>query len=139
MRYEKAAGSENKLAPVIKALVWGVLVGAVVCMVLLLAFSFVFSRVPILPGDNILDPLVVIVCGLSALFGAYVTGRILRVKGMLYGIFCGLLLFAVVFIANLSAVHEPLSFLSLVKGLLMVLMGAVGGIWGVNRHVKRKK
>ena len=50
----------------------------------------------------------------------------------------GVAAFTVVFVVGVIAVNEPLSFEALVKGLLMTLCGAVGGIIGVNKRRKRK-
>lgn len=136
MRYE-AESSDNKLMHALKAVVIGASAGALLLVLFLLVISGILVAAKSLP-QNLLSPIVLVACGLSSFFAGYVCVRIARMRGMLYGILTGLLLFTVVFVEGVIAVNEPLSFEALVKGLLMTLCGAVGGIIGVNKRRKRK-
>lgn len=136
MRYE-AESSENKLMRALRAIVIGASAGAILLCLLFMLLSGILVAAKTLP-QNLLSPLVLFACGLSSFFAGYVCIRIARMRGMLYGILSGLLLFAVVFAVGIIAINEPISFEALVKGLLMSLCGAIGGIIGVNKRKKRK-
>ena len=136
MRYG-AESSENKLARALKAVIIGASTGAVFMVLLLMLLSGILLAAKTLPY-SLLSPLVLVVCGVSSFFAGYICIRIAGIRGMLYGILSGLLLFAVVFVVGIIAVNEPVSFETLVKGLLMALCGAIGSIIGVNRRRRRK-
>lgn len=136
MRYERAAASENRAFVTFRAIVIGTLAGAVICLVLLMigALGFVSSKhIP----QSVVSPVTIAVSAIGAIFAGYVTARILRVRGMLYGVLSGLLLYLLLFIAGVAAAGEALTVVAFIKLLVMALSGAVGGILAVNKKSRR--
>ena len=136
MRYDKSTNSDNNKVHAFKAIVFGSCVGALVCILLLVLCSFAFVKMQSI-SQNIIQTLVVAISGIGAFIGAYITVRIAKVNGMFYGILSAALLFSMLFIAGIIANGENVTTITLVKLTLMLLLGAISGIIGVNK--KRRK
>lgn len=137
MRYEKAGRVENQSMAVIKSVVFGLVAGAIVSIVCLLAFALFCSASKTIP-QKLIQPFILVACALGSFIGGYVTVRLTRAQGMLYGMLSGLLLFGMISMVSVMAIQEAFTMLAVIKGILMVLMGAIGGIMGVNKRAKRK-
>lgn len=114
------------------------LFGAIVCVVFLLTVSCAFVKMGSLPMQAV-EIFAIISCAIGAISSGYICGRITRENGLIFGIICGLVLFVTVLLANVIIFRGSISLLALVKCIFMMLMGAIGSIFGVNKkeHVKR--
>ncbi len=121
--------SGNKM---IKALFAGTLSGVILCAILLALSAFLFTKSGSVP-HTVVEPLVLILAGIGAFVGGYVSGRISSESGVLYGLVCGFLIFIVFFVCGLIAVRESVTMVTLIRCLLMLLAGSIGGIIGVNK------
>lgn len=70
----------------------------------------------------------------GALAGGYIAVRIARCRGMMYGILTGLVLFLVVVIVGVCSSSESVTIATVIKGIAMLLSGAIGGIVAVNKN-----
>ena len=86
---------------------------------------------------TVITPLTMFAIALGAFISGYVTARIIKSNGLFWGMIAGFVMFSVVFIAGLMISNGEISTLVLVKLTLMLLMGAIGGIAGVNKKSKR--
>lgn len=113
----------------------GVLGGFAFSLLILLLLSFVMT-VKDLP-QNAVDPLacVSIVCG--SFFGGWIAARIRRSQGMIYGAVTGFIFFLLLWATGAILHQTGFGTLLLIKLLLSIGFGCLGGIAGVN--VKRKK
>lgn len=137
MGYDKNGGAQSTMSKSVKSIVLGTAVGGILCMLCLLVFAAFFVGAKVIP-QAMIQPLILASCALGAFMGGFVTVRILRAQGLMFGILSGLLLFAIVCLVSVIAIREPFSTFAFVKGILMMLAGAIGGIVAVNKRSKRK-
>lgn len=137
LSYEKSYIAKDASIHSIKAYLWGIICGSSFSAILLVLSSLAFVKIKNIP-QAFIEPLVIFICALGAFIGGYVTVRISKERGMLKGMVTGFLLFVLTFIASLVFTREPLTMISVIKCLSMVLTGAIAGIIGVNKKSSRK-
>lgn len=108
----------------------GACVGAVCCLLLLLLMSAVMAATDV--PKSVVTPMAVVAAAVGAFIGGITAARIAKEKGLLIGAACGLLLFLVVLIAGFAVLKDIRGTYVLVKLLVLIGCGAVGGILGVN-------
>lgn len=113
----------------------GVLSGCLLWVVLLLVFSGVMATGSL--SFSLLDTLMIVTLAAGAFFGGYVSARILRENGLLWGLLSGGSMFLLVLLCGVILSGAEFSWLLPVKLSAMLLTGALGGIIGVNQQVKR--
>lgn len=133
MRYDK---SENNLTKAVKAILSGTIMGTFFSILTLVISSFLFVKSQNISA-TVITPLTMFTIALGAFIGGYITARIIKSNGLFWGMIAGFVMFSVVFIAGLMISNGEISTLVLVKLTLMLLMGAIGGIAGVNKKSKR--
>lgn len=69
--------------------------------------------------------------------GGYITARINKNMGMAVGAICGLLVF-VIFLGAGAIFGSELGVVSIIRGIVAVIAGALGGVLGVNKRKRRK-
>lgn len=136
MKNGKSVTTENQLSKSTKAVLLGTIMGTFFSIVILVVSSFLFVKSQNIP-TSVVTPLTMFIIALGAFISGYVSARILRNNGLFWGIISGFIMFIIVFISGLMISEGEISTLSLVKLTLMLLMGAIGGITGVNKKVKR--
>lgn len=133
MRYDK---SENNLTKAVKAILSGTIMGTFFSILTLVISSFLFVKSQNISA-TVITPLTMFAITLGAFISGYITARIIKSNGLFWGMIAGFVMFSVVFIAGLMISNGEISTLVLVKLTLMLLMGAIGGIAGVNKKSKR--
>lgn len=114
----------------IRPLLVGVGAGVGVGLLLMLATAAVMALVQV--SAAVVTPMAMGVLAVAALVGGFVTARLSRERGLLYGAACGLLLFLVVAVIGLAVMREIRGTTLFLKLALTVGGGALGGILGVN-------
>lgn len=137
MRYEKTGEAENKWTASLKAILFGFCAGAIVCTVCLLIFAFLFTQAKLLPLSMI-RPLVLVACLFASFVGGFCAARKRKMQGMFYGLITALVLFGVLALISAVKTAQPFTFYALVACFSMLLLGAIGGILGVNKKNRRK-
>ncbi|MBQ2779989.1 MAG: TIGR04086 family membrane protein [Clostridia bacterium] len=117
---------------VLRPLLWGVLVGVVSCLLVLLMMAAVLAAGDI--ARSAITPLAVAAAVFAALVGGFLTARLRGEKGWLFGAACGLILYVLVMLTGLIMTQQLKGGYAFLKLVLMVLAGAVGGVLGVNRR-----
>lgn len=125
-------GKENSMNKGVKAVMFGAIGGLVVCTALLLIASFALAQMKSVPGSAI-GTITMVFGAFGALTGGYIAVRIARCRGMMYGILTGLVLFLVVVIVGVCSSSESVTVATVIKGIAMLLSGAIGGIVAVNK------
>lgn len=120
---------------VLRALLAGVVSGSAACALLLLLAAAGIRASGSLPQE-LLQPIVLAVCGLSALLAGYLSAKIAKRRGLLFGAASGALLFVICLVGGVANAHSALSASALTRLLVMLLAGALGGFWAVNRKPK---
>lgn len=108
------------------------LVGFLVCVSFSALFSLIFSKVP---GVNfhLLSLFAVVSLALSAFSSGYVAANFKKQNGLTAGIIAGTVLFFVVLFVGKVVLVSGFTVFSLLKFVVSVIFGAVGGILAVNR------
>lgn len=130
--------NENGKMKAFKALLAGTLTGLLICSLLMFLLTFILVKIQKLPTDAIYI-LLQIIGALSAFIGAYVTVRIYKVYGLLFGLTTGFAIFFVVFVVGVATCVETPSVLSLTKLVAMLCAGSLGGVLSVNKKKSIKK
>lgn len=130
--------NENGKMKAFKALLAGTLTGLLICSLLMFILAFVLVKVQKLPTDAIYI-LLQVIGALSAFLGAYITVRIYKSYGLLFGFTTGFAIFFVVFVVGVATCVETPSFLSLTKLIAMLCAGSLGGVLSVNKKKSVRK
>lgn len=134
MKAQGVAKEPGAAGRVIMPLLFGIVAGFIVSILLLCLLSMILA-VKDVPHASIV-PLSFVAYAGGAFTGGFLAARLYRSKGMLLGAFSGLVFFLVLYITG-AALHElGIGTLALVKLILSILCGCVGGIAAVN--IRRK-
>ncbi len=128
---------ENPIFGALRSIVIGSVAGAALCAALLGACALAFVSAGHIPQD-LISPLVIALSVFSSFMAGFITAKISRKRGLVYGLLSGLLLFALFLVSGLVASHEPISVAAGIRMIVMMLAGAVGGLFGVNKRSKIK-
>ena len=126
MRNNSSPKSNN----LFKAIILGNFFGIIIMIALLLLFSYLLSKSLSIP-HNIVTPVVLFVTATGSLIGGYVTGRIVKIKNIIPGIICGISMFLIILIAGFIAVRESLTFVTLIRFLVIIFFTTIGNIIGL--------
>lgn len=135
MRYNQTSNSSDGFIEAFKAMVLGTLIGSVFCVLFLCLFAFIFVTVKTIP-QSMIQGLALLCAAIGAFVSGYVTIRIYRSKGLIYGTSSGILLFLIITIVGFIISRDKFSYITLLKFAIMALSGAIGGVLGVNRRYK---
>ena len=125
-RSEDTAMVKKILRPVLV----GACMGAVVCLLLLLLMAAVIAAVDV--PKAAITPLAVVASAVGAFVGGIVAAKIAKEKGLLFGAACGLILFVLVLVAGFAVLEEVRGSFAVAKLFILIGCGAIGGILGVN-------
>lgn len=122
----------SPLSPWLRPILIGLAVGAVTATGLLLLFALLIYKLDLPMGA--VTPLAVIAMGLGSLVGGIAVGLSTKEKGLLSGAVCGALLYLILLIAGLARTGDVALGYAAVKGTVMTVASAAGGVLGVNRR-----
>ena len=105
MSYDKNSDTQG-IGRSMKSIILGTAIGGIVCMLCLVLFAILFVISKGIP-QTMVQPLILVACAVGAFIGGYITVRILRTKGLLFGILSGLLLFVIVCLVSVIAIRTP--------------------------------
>lgn len=114
----------------VRPILTGTIIGAVCCLIILMLFAAVLAAQDI--PQMAVTPMAVAAAAIGAFIGGMVCARIARVRGLIFGAACGLVLYLVVMIAGFAMLKDIRGWFALVKLLIMTGCGAIGGVIGVN-------
>lgn len=130
MKSKNAIASTNE--HLAKAVFLGTVVGFSICAFLLILFSLILSRIGA-QSDGVFTVFSFITNAATAFFAAYVSLKILKRQGLIFGAAVGFVLFLFFTILGFWLSREPFSLFTIAKFFIMIFMGAFGGIVGANR------
>ncbi len=130
-----SVGTINK--KLIKALFFGVVVGSLIITILLIISSIIILQTGILPAD-ILEYIILAFIGVGSLIGGFTAGRIYHMNGIIIGSVTGFIMFLILFLSGISEIKDGLSIMTLLKLVVTIVPGILGGILGVNKKEKIK-
>lgn len=124
----KAAGQEPK------TIALSCLLGVGVAFAILAAMSLVMTLVDLPHGAMMPVTILAVVSGCFA--AGFSCGKMLRRKGLLYGLICGSLLFLLALVCEVALIGEEFSVLLLYKYVMYIASAMIGGVLGVNQRRK---
>lgn len=127
----KSNNATTNMIIMLKAVTFGLLATTVV----LLLFSLIMCKkdVPFM----LLNPFSTGLLMLGSFLSGYLAARRIRERGMMVGALCGLMIFALLMLASFMSRFD-VGLAALIKLVISVVSGAIGGIIGVNARLKRK-
>ena len=135
MRYDKAPSNDSDFTTSLKAILFGAAVGATICAGFLFLFAFLFVMVKSVP-QFLIQVIAIFCAAIGAFVAGYVTARVCRFRGLIYGALAGLFLFVLITLVAFVISRDRFTYLTLVRLLVLTLAGACGGVLSVNK--KRK-
>ncbi|MDF2633097.1 MAG: family rane protein [Caproiciproducens sp.] len=129
--------SENPIFGALRSIVIGSVAGAALCAALLGLCALGFVSAGHIP-QSLISPMVIALSVFSSFMAGFIAAKVSRKRGLAYGALAGLMLFALFLISGLIASHEALSVNAVMRMLVMILSGALGGLLAVSKKTKVK-
>ena len=132
----KKRGGEELRNLVVPALI-SFAAGAAVLLGMISVIAYIFSKIDL--PLSMMVPLATLSISIAVFAAALTFSSIYGRHGMLLGALAGIVLFFAVCGTAVSVQAGEFTQLSVVKGLLMTVCGALGGFFGVDRYQKQKQ
>ena len=132
----KSSVSPSSYEVWLKAILTGTVLGITVtlCLFVLLALIMSFSILPTSSAGIVSS----IAIAVGSFFGGLSTSKKLGKNGLIIGAICGFLLFILLTLIGIAAFKSAPGSSTLIRLLIFVTSGAIGGIIGVGNSDKRK-
>lgn len=127
---------EGRAMKKLKTIGWGVGVSALVCAILLLLVSFLVTVQDI--PHKVFPYFAVFSASIGSLAGGFTTSKMEKEKGLFNGLVQGAILAVLLFVIGFFFTGIEVGLIGLLRSVLVVLFGAIGGVIGVNQKKKRK-
>ncbi len=134
----KGHGGKSAVFCAIKPALFGLAAAAAVSLLFILLFAFVFVIMKSIVSSAII-PLSLFAIIIGCFLGAYICATISGERGLIYGIVIGLLLFCFIYMLGMAMGEEYFGTLAIVKLVLLLLAGGIGGWLGSNHAHKRSR
>ena len=121
----------------VKALAVGVISSILLTVILICLFGLMLKMMSGIPY-GVIDYVMIGIEGFSVLIGAYIACVISKSKGLVIGAVCGGIILLITFACGLSIADNDIGILTLIRSVVLLLCGVIGGIAGVNRQDKVK-
>lgn len=131
------SGINNDNKNMLSSIIIGVIVSVCMIAVMMCIAAVVLLTSSQLPYEY-LDYIMLTIDAVAVLLGGYIGARINKSRGLLVGTAIGISVFIVIVICGFSSGSDNLSVLTLIRGVILVIFSAVGGIKGVNVKEKIK-
>jgi putative membrane protein (TIGR04086 family) len=135
LRESQVKQEHGRVVLFLKPVVFGVIGSFIISIVLLGVISFVFT-VQDIPQSAIMPLVFFAICG-GAFVGGFFSSHLFKNKGLAIGALTGLLFFLILYITGVSMHQINVGSLAVLKLVLSIVFGALGGIVGVNTLSKR--
>lgn len=132
---QRSVGKSNSATTNMITMLKAVTFGLLATTVMLLLFSFIMCKkdVPFV----LLNPFSAGLLMLGSFVSGYLASRRIRERGMMVGALCGFIIFLLLMMASFMSRFD-VGLAALIKLVISVVSGAIGGIIGVNAKFKRK-
>lgn len=132
----KISNNSTPLEASVKPLVSGLIIGLIITSLLFVLFALAMSFF-ILP-TNSANIVASISIAVGTFLGGYFAAKKLAKNGLIIGALCGFAMFLLFTIIGIAAFGTAPSASTLIRLLIFVTSGAIGGILGVGNADKRK-
>ena len=115
----------------IKDIIIGVAISFISTMLLFLIFACMMANTSI--SENLINPSIIILSGISIFFGAGIASKKVQKKGIFVGAAIGgIYIILMYIISSILSCNFSINMYSVMMILISILMGGIGGILGVN-------
>ena len=114
-----------------RALAVSVAAGVVATFLILCAFAALMS-VRDFPHSAVV-PMSIFGVAVGTILSGYCCARLLRERGLLWGLGCGAVIFLLALFCELMLLGQPIGVLALYKFIIYAASGMIGGVLGVNK------
>ncbi len=139
MKAIKTTIAQSGTALYIKALIFGTIAGCLCLTVLLCIGSAALLILGTLPHAY-LSIISIMLCSVSTFISGFVSASITKQKGIVLGSSAALIIFVIVLLAGFIWGDGNFTYLTIIKLVLFLILGALGGIKAVNKkdrlHIK---
>ena len=136
MKYDKTSNKDTEISTALKSILFGATVGATICAGFLFLFAFLFVAVKSIP-QYFIQAIAIFCAAVGAFVSGYISVKIYRSKGLIYGALAGVLLFFMLTVISFIVSRDKFTYITLIRFLAMIFSGAFGGVLAVNK--KRRK
>lgn len=119
----------------VKGIIIGGVSELVVCILLFVITAFALTKAGYIP-DQFISTLTTILSAVSCFVGGFISARIVKKSGLAVGAITGFILLFIQLITSLITGDLSPTMLILIKAASLILSGAIGGIFGVNKKEK---
>lgn len=125
--------SDKKL--LFKSMFFGSVCGLLLSVILMCICAVIILSIGLLPAD-LTKYVMLAVLGSGAMFGGFIAARITKSAGLLVGMLTGFVIFILITILGLIKNTDAVSIATLLRFIITIVTGAIGGILGVNKKEK---
>ena len=130
-------GSGMNVHHFLKPVLFGLIVGLVICILSFIVCSFIMISRDI--PQSFVSMFAILSASLGGFFAGFVSAKIARSKGLLLGLACGVIISFVILVAGFSVMKQLLGLMLLVKSLMIIAASCLGGVLGGNSRIRRRK
>ena len=104
----------------VKSLLFGIITGALICVMLLALITLLLSKSGLLPTEY-LWIVITVILAISGFCGGYISARIYKSQGLLLGMITGLVLFLILTIGSSMGYSGEITAFLLYKALALII------------------
>ena len=120
---------------IIKAIILGVMSSACIMAILMSITAVILTTSALLPYEY-LTYIMFFIEAISVFFGGYIASRINKSKGLILGFINGSIIFTAITLSGLFTSGDTITYLTLLKLVIILVFSILGGIKGVNLKEK---
>ncbi len=135
MKAIKTTIAQSGVSLYIKALIFGTITGCLSILLLMCILSLLLLITGVLPYDYLVW-ISLFISSIGVFISGYVSASITKEKGLFIGSLSGLIIFIIVFFSGMFISTETISFVTIIRLVVYMLIGALGGVKAVNKKDK---
>ncbi len=120
----------------IKPILTGSIVSILSSGILLFIFSLILTKID-LPFPLTM-PISIVILGFSTLIGSFIGTKSFGKKGFFIGLCISLVIFLTLLLLNLSIEPQGFGTIAIIKAVVVLITGIIGGVLGVNKKNSAK-
>lgn len=125
---------ERSFSYYLKPIIISVGFSLILSALLLLIFSLILSKTDI--PLSAINPITIAIMGVSVFLGTFFVARNVRRRGLFLGFSSSLLFFIIMLLLSASTSPMGIGTDALIRALVCLFAGVLGGVFGVNSKVK---
>ncbi|CDZ24197.1 hypothetical protein CCDG5_1080 [[Clostridium] cellulosi] len=131
-----AANSRKNISRAAANFLTGLIVGIITSIILLLIFSFIMTVRDI--PEGVVPTLSAISVSIGSIVGGFVSAKMFGKSGLIVGALIGLVLFLIMMLAGAAVQGNGAKVSALIKAVVSLVSGGIGGVVGVNSRRSQK-